>query len=410
MAVAALVMGMAGTYQFVWSSIRSPLGVQVGASETALGTVFTLFVVFQTVSQFPAGWVRDRWGPRWPMLVGAVLLVVGYLGTAFAGSVPTVYLFYGLGGIGAGTAYTVAINTPTKWTDERRGLATGVVGLAYSGASVALIPVVQGRIEGSFERTMLGLAVLVGVATAVAVPVLRDPGPGEGAADSGPAGGDADATSGGDERREDGGRVAKASEGGEPTTQYTWRETVRTWQFWLLYAVSVVVNGVGLMVVGKVVAFAEAMALPGAAAAAASLVALGDGAGVVGGGAVSDRLGRERTLAASLVLCGVCLAGATLAADAGLGVAFVGLVAASALFRSPLFSVGPSLVGDYYGAAHSSENYAALYSAKLWGGVVGGVVVSALVVRLGWGPIFLAGAALLVVAGLGTGFLRPVEQ
>ena len=50
----ALSLGVAGLYQFAWSSIRGPLGVQVGASETALGTVFTVFVVFQTATQFPA--------------------------------------------------------------------------------------------------------------------------------------------------------------------------------------------------------------------------------------------------------------------------------------------------------------------------------------------------------------------
>ncbi|WP_053948502.1 hypothetical protein [Halolamina sediminis] len=36
-AVGALAMGTAGTYQFVWSSIRGPLGTQVGASEATLG-------------------------------------------------------------------------------------------------------------------------------------------------------------------------------------------------------------------------------------------------------------------------------------------------------------------------------------------------------------------------------------
>jgi hypothetical protein len=77
-------------------------------------------------------------------------------------------------------------------------------------------------------------------------------------------------------------------------SEYTWREAGRTWQFWLLYGTFVVVNDIGLMIVGKSVAFAEAAQLPATAVMdAASLVALGDRAGVIAGGVVPDRFGRE---------------------------------------------------------------------------------------------------------------------
>lgn len=401
-AIAAVGIGMAGTYQFVWSSVRLPLGARTGASETALGTVFTLFVIFQAASQFPAGWVRDRVGPRLPFAGGALLLVAGYVGAAWAPDVTTASVSYALGGIGAGTVYAVAINTPAKWFEERRGLTTGLVGFAYAGVSFLLIPLVRGRITTDFVGTMLGLAALVAVTMLVGVPFFRDPGEPT-ASDS-----DADAASdsGGD-------RDSDASDGTVPSderTDYTWREAVRTWQFWLLYGIFVIVNGVGLMIVGKAVAFAEATQLPATAAtAAASLVALGDSGGVIVGGIVSDRFGREPTIALSLVACGGCLAGASVAAVGGVAGAYVGLIAAASFFRSPVFSVIPSLVGDYYGTGHNSENYALLYSSKLWGGVVGGAITSALVVRFGWQPTFLLGAGLLVVAAAATLVLRPVD-
>ena len=157
-AVAALAIGAAGTYQFVWSSLRLPLGSALGASEASLGTVFTVFLVFQSLSQFPVGWVRDRYGPRVPLLVGAPLLAAGYAGTAFAGSLPVVYAAYAVGGVGCGAVYTVAVNTPVKWFTERRGLATGVVTMSYSGVSFLLIaeqggnPPLQGWEEADTSR------------------------------------------------------------------------------------------------------------------------------------------------------------------------------------------------------------------------------------------------------------------
>ena len=392
-AAAALAMGVGGIYQFAWSSIRGPLGAQVGATETTLGTVFTVFVVFQTASQFPAGWVRDRYGPRWPLAAGAVLLAAGYLAAVAAEAVPMVFLAYAIGGVGAGIAYTVALNTPVKWFDDRRGLATGAVGMTYGGVAFLLIPAIRRGVEARLDATLLALAALSAVAVVVAVVVLRDP-PGLRAAADGGDEGDLGATEPAD----------------APTGRaYTWRETIRTWQFWLLYAVFVVVNGVGLMLIGKVVTYADQFGLAAAVAtAAASAIAIFDAGGVLGGGWLSDRLGAVRTVTWSLVLCGLALGGSVFAGGAGVGAAFVALVAAAAFFRSPVFAVFPAIVGTYYGESHSSTNYALLYTAKLWGGVFGGTVASGLVVTLGWSETFGLGAVLLVAAGLATSFVRPV--
>jgi len=393
--VAALVMGAIGTYQFVWSSVRVPLGDRLAASETALGTVFTIFLVCQAVSQFPAGWVRDRHGPRVPLLVGAPLLAVGYAWTARAGSLETVYLAYALGGVGSGVVYTVAVNTAVKWFTDRRGLATGVVTMSYSGVSFLLIPTVRGSVTSSFARTLTAMGLGAGVVAVVAAAVLRDPP--SLLADDEPSDTEADGA---------GGETADAGGAG-----YEWRETVRTWQFWLLYAVFVVVNGAGLMLIGKVVSYAEQLALPGAVVTAgASVVAAADAVGVAVIGTVFDRLGRERTVAASLVLGGLSLAGTVWVGAAALAWPFVALAGGAALFRSPPFAVFPSLVGEYYGQANSSQNYALLYSAKIPGSVFGGTVASGLVVTLGWSESFLLAAGAMGLAGVAMAFLHPPEE
>ena len=393
----AAALGVAGSYQFAWSSIRVPLGASLGASEAALGTVFTVFVLTQTLSQVPAGWVRDRWGPRWPLLGGAGLLAAGYLGTAAAGTVAGVVLAYGVGGVGAGIAYTVAVNTPVKWFDERRGLATGAVTMAYSGLSVLLIPGIRAEVAGGLEATLVALGLLAGVTTLVAAVVVRDPPEATAGAD----GRGTDGSRGADRHETDGGRSS-----GRPGVGL--RGAAGTWQFWLLYAVFVAANGVGLMVIGKVVAFAEALDLSAAAATgAASVIALSDAAGVLVVGGLSDRLGRERTVGASLVLTGVALVGAVGAARLATGLGFVALVGVTAFFRSPVFSVFPAIVGEYYGERHASTTYAGLYSGKLWGGVLGGAVASALVVAVGWSVTFLLGAGLVAAGGLAALALRP---
>lgn len=387
----AAAMGVAGSYQFAWSSIRVPLGESLGAPEAALGTVFTVFVVAQTLSQFPAGWVRDRWGPRYPLLLGAVLLAAGYLGTARAASVDGVLVAYGLGGIGAGIAYTVAVNTPVKWFDERRGLATGAATMTYGGLSVLLIPGIRAEIAGGFEATLIALGLLAGVTTLLAAVIVRDP-PRVHTGEAGPVA--------------DG--MASDAPGSAADPSVGWRTAVTTWQFWLLYAIFVATHGAGLMLIGKAVVFAEAHDLSAAAATgAASLLALADAAGVLVVGGLSDRFGRERTVGASLVVTGVALVGVVLAAGWGSDIGFVALVGAAAFFRSPVFAIFPALVGEYYGEQHSSTNYAALYSGKLWGGVLGGAVASGLVVTIGWAATFIVGAGVVATGGVAALALRP---
>ncbi|MFB6281218.1 MAG: MFS transporter, partial [Haloferacaceae archaeon] len=378
--LAALAMGAAGSYQFVWSTIRGPLGARLGAGEAALGTVFTAFVLAQTLSQFPAGRYRDRYGPRLPLAVGGLLVAGGYAGVALAPSYPVALAAYALGGVGGGAVYTVAVNTPVKWFDERRGLATGVVAMAYSASSAPIIRLVGPRVGDDFSGTLLVLAAAAGVACLAGVPVIRDPerreddgtgGPstGGGGRDAAPSPEGTDPTDGrpgtGGEGGGGDGPGSRGARGGDGDDPYTWRETIRTWQFWTLYAVFVVVQGVGLMLIGKVVSLAAGLGLPARTGAlAASVLAVANGTGVIVGGGASDRFGRTRTVAASLTLCGVAFAG-TVVIGATNPAAFVALVGAAAFLRTPFLSVFPTLVADYYGAARSSENYALLYSAKV---------------------------------------------
>lgn len=388
----AVAMGMAGTYQFVWSSIRGPLGSQVGASEATLGTLFTLLIVAQTLSQFPAGWFRDRYGPRLPLLAGAVLLAGGYAGLAVAPTTVIAAVAVMVGGVGSGVTYTVAVNTPVKWFEEHRGLATGIVSMTYSGLSVVLIPAIRGGVAGMFETTMLVFAVFGAVACLVGALILRDPT-------------NIEAKTG------NGNLVTDIDAGIADTPAYTWRESMRTWQFWVLYVAFVVVNGVGLMLIGKVIAFADSLGLSAAAAtSAASIIAFAAGAGVLVGGGVSDRLGSVRTVGGALIVSAAGIASAVVVGGYGFAGAFVVLVGVAAFFRSPVFAVFPSLIGEYYGTAHSSENYAALYTGKVWGSVFAGTVTSVLITSLGWTRSFLLGAGLLALAGVATLSVRPVDH
>ncbi|SHH70382.1 OFA family MFS transporter [Halobaculum gomorrense] len=391
---AAVMMALVSPYQYVYSSIQSPVAQGLGVSPEAIGLVFTLFVIFQAGSQTPIGWIRDRHGPRELTLVAGVLAGGGYLGLAYATAVWHVYLLYSVGAVGVGIVYTVAVNTALKWFPDRRGLTTGVGTMAFAGGSAIVVPYVRANATAAgYSQVLRNLGLVIGAGILVGALVLRDP-PSDWLDDR-------PAADGGDEAA---GSESEADADAAQSThrrQFTWREMLGTWQFWVMYAMFVGVSAAGLMLTAQIVAFADALDLtPLTATASATVLPVAGGIGRLVVGDLSDRVDRERAMAASFVLCGLGVLGVVHFARQGASVPFLAAVVVATFFWSPQYTLFPSVVGDYYGREHSSANYALLYSGKMWGGVFGGAVVGWLVGVASWSTAFAVGGALALGAGV----------
>ena len=412
---AAVMMALVSPYQYVWASIEGPLAVELNASLAALGFVFTAYVVVMALVQFPAGWWRDRYGPRAVTLVAGVLAGGGYLALAFATEVWQVYVVYSVGAVGVGMVYTVAVNTAIKWFPDRRGLTTGIGTMAFAAGSAAFVPYVRAAVaDGALASALSNMGLLIGVGILAGTVVLRDPPVGwDRVEQTEPRTTDPDSSEEASEPAERAGgtgsedeRADRAPDGG--TWSFTWREMVRTWQFWVMYFMFFAVSAAGLMITARVVLYAEQANLTAAAVtAAATLLPLASGGGRLIVGGLSDRFDRERITALSFTLCGLATLAIVFFAGFESGIGYILAVGVAVFFWSSQFSLFPSLVGDYYGAEHSSTNYSIVYSGKMWGGVFGGGVVGWLVGAIGWDPTFVLGGVLALAAGIVGFVLRP---
>jgi len=410
---AVVMMGLVSPYQYVWSSIEGPLARSLNIPLPALGLVFTLFVVFQSGSQFPVGWWRDRHGPRRLTLLAGILAGGGYFGLAHATEVWQLYLLYSLGAIGVGIVYTVAVNTAIKWFPDRRGLTVGAGTMAFAGGSALAVPYVRANATvAAYADTLQTMGLLIGGGILLSALVLRDP-PEDWVQSVGIEGDDTEttATDRDDERAVDSEPETEGESGdvaadgvGEmdsASSQFTSREMLRTWQFWLMYAMFVGVSGAGLMLTAKVVSFAGQLGLDGSIATlSATVLPISAGVGRLVMGDVSDRFDRELTMVVSFILCGLGLGAVVILGRAGFSVGFIIAVVVATFFWSPQYTLFPAIVGDYYGQKHSSANYALLYSGKMGGGIFGGVFTAWMVTVTDWSTTFLFGAALAVLAGL----------
>lgn len=405
---AAVMMGLVGPYKYIWSSLQRPLATKLELSLPALGFVFTLYVFFQVGTQFPAGWYRDRFGPRLLTVLAGVLVGGGYIGLAYATRLWQIYVLYSLGSIGVGIVYMVAVNTAIKWFPDRRGFATGLGTMAFAVGSVAFIPYVRANATPSAVASVLqNVGILIGIGVLAGAVVLRDP----------PA--DWPENSNTDRNGETDTAVASSNEPADLDSdsstaenvgmrQYTWREVLRTWQFRILAGVLIGIAGANLMLAANLVPFAVNVGLgPAVVTAAATILPVADGLGRLSSGSLSDRIGRKRTMVATFSLCGIGLISLTVAAAAGLPAVFLGAVVLATFFEGTQYTLLPSVIADYYGQRNSSTNYAALYSFQIVSGVFAGVGVGWLVTVIGWSPTFLIGSGLALAAGVGVVLLRP---
>jgi OFA family oxalate/formate antiporter-like MFS transporter len=394
---AAMMMGLVSPYQYVWSSIEGSIAADLNIPLPALGLVFTLFVVFQSLSQFPVGWWRDRHGPRLISLAAGVLAGGGYLGLAYATEVWQLYVLYSLGAIGVGIVYTVAVNTALKWFPDRRGLTTGMGTMAFAVGSAAFIPYVRAHSTVAEYSTVLrNMGILIGAGVIIGAAVLRDP-PDDWL-------GDVPTEAMADEEASD------DSLTGNNGPEYTWREMVRTWQFWDLLVIFAFVNTAGLMLTAKVVSLAQQFGLAALVATVSALIlALVGGLSRIIVGGLSDWIDRKWAIAISAMLSGIGLFAVVWFGRIGSAIGFVAAVIVATFFWSPQFALFPSIVGDYYGQANSSTNYALVYMGKVGGGIFGGGLAAWLITVVGWGTTFLIGGAIAVLAGLGALVLRRPE-
>jgi MFS family permease len=391
-----------GVLQYGYGVAVSALHATDGASATGALWVLALWVVFQAGAAAPTAALSHRFAlaPSRAVLVGALLCAAGPLTLAYSDSLALAVLGYSvLCGTGAGIVYATCTSTVAKWYPEERAVRVGFVTGAFGYGAVPFIALFVGVLTpGNQAEVFAGVGVCVLLVVAVCGALLRDPPAGWWPPEIDPKLWAIDK------------RVNRSLRNNVPAVrQYSPREAVRTPAFVVMYLILVFAAAASLLAIVYVpfVAMSHGFSLA-IGASAVGLLAVVNGAGRSVAGRISDRFGRRQTLSAALLLEGCAQLGLVYSASVGQPAAFVVFAALSGMAGGAFYPLFASLVADYFGERNAVRNFGVVYSAKLFGGIIGVGLPALVVASDGLTLLFVAAGLLSLCAAVMTRLLhRP---
>jgi OFA family oxalate/formate antiporter-like MFS transporter len=378
LAAALLAMIMIANLQYAWTLFVGPIRQATGWKLSDIQWGFTLFIVFETWVMPLEGWLIDRMGPRVFTTIAGVLCGLGWSSLAYATAHWQLYTSYAIAGVGAAFVYSGSIASALKWFPDRRGLAAGIIAGGFGSGAALFIPIIAAIIhEHGYRTAFLVTGILQGLIIIVVAQLLRHPGPKFAAA---PAA-----------------RPALPHRVRRNDSQFTTLEMLRTQHFYLLYLMFVMMATGGLVVTAQAGPVAVEWGISRTALTAAlALDRVSNGVSRVAWGWVSDHIGRENAMAIAFALQAACLLSVLLVGRWS-GTMFTVTLILTFFTYGEVFSLFPSLAGDYFGAEHATSNYSFLYSAKGVASIIGGGVAALLFEKFGsWSAAFY-GSALMAL-------------
>ncbi len=356
--------------QYVWTLFTGPLTQKLGVSLAQVQITFSLLIILQTFFSPAQGWLIDRFGLRKLIATGCALSGLSWVLASQANSLTSLYLSYGLlGGLGTGIVYVGIVGLMVRWFPDRRGLAAGAVAAGYGmGAMLTTFPISNSLKDVGMETTLITFGVILGVVGLVASQFLRQP-PAQMAEQPVPI-------------------------VGAVVADVAPRQMLKTPVFWLMFAMFTMMSTSGLMVTSQMASFAKDFGMTnvmvmGMAALPLALTIdrICNGLTRPLFGWISDRWGRENTMAFAFFFEGIAMTLWLLTSDNP--VLFVLLSGVVFLGWGEIFSLFPSTLTDTFGTQNATTNYGFLYMAQGIGSIFGGPVAALLHQYTdSWIPVF----------------------
>ena len=152
-----MLLGTVYTYSVFRVALEREL--HIGAAES--GMPYMVSLAFYALFMFLTGKYIEKFHPKKILIVGGLLVSIGYILSSFVTNVFLLTITYGcISGAGVGIAYGVPISVVAKWFPDKKGLAVGLVLIGFGLSPLITAPIVRSLVENyGVMRTFLFLGV-----------------------------------------------------------------------------------------------------------------------------------------------------------------------------------------------------------------------------------------------------------
>ncbi|MGO9805010.1 MAG: oxalate/formate MFS antiporter [Steroidobacteraceae bacterium] len=387
-----ICMASVANLQYGWTLFVNPIDDKFHWGRAAIQVAFTTFVLIETWLVPVEGYLVDRFGPRPVVIGGGILVAIAWVMNSFADSLAVLYFAAAVGGVGTGCVYGTCVGNALKWFPGRRGLAAGFTAAGFgAGAALTVVPISHMISSDGYQHAFLFFGLLQGAIVFIVGLGLMMPPP----------------------------QILAARPKPSTTSYgYTPRQVLRSPVFYVLYVMFVLIAAGGLTMTAAVKPMATDFKIDKipvdlfgivltAGVFAVSLSRIFDGVGRPFFGWLSDRIGREHTMAIAFLIGAAALF--TLNQVGSSPVVFVLVTALYFGVYGEIFSLFPATQGDTYGSKFAAANAGMLYTAKGTGALLV-PIMTALSKDHGYGSMFTLFVTFNIVAALLALFvLKPMR-
>jgi len=350
-----LSMVAVANFQYGWTLFVPPLMKHLRQELAVIQVTFTVFVLLETWLVPFEGWLVDKFGPKFLVMLAGILAGLGWVLSGRAESLTALYVSYAFCGLGAGVVYGTAVGSALKWFPDHRGLAAGLTAAGFgAGSAFTVVPIANMINARGYQHAFIAWGIIQGVVVIIAALFLKAP----------PSGWLPGAW------KERGAEEVKKRQAAVDSSP---GQMASTPQFWLMYLMMTLVATGGLMAIAQLAPMAIDfkvdkirvsflfITLP-ALQFALSADRLVNGLCRPFWGWVSDHIGREKTMTLAFGLEAVAIF--VLLQFASHPLLFVVFSAFTFFGWGEIFSLFPATCGDFFGRKYATTNYGFLYTAK----------------------------------------------
>jgi MFS transporter, OFA family, oxalate/formate antiporter len=343
-------------------------------------------------SMILAGKVQDKFGPKITCVIGGLLVGLGFIWVSQTSAYSAWIIGFGvLVGMGIGFGYSAATPPALKWfPPAKTGLIAGIVVSGFGLASVYIAPLAR-YLLGAYglQQAMLFFGIAFAIVVSTLGMLISNP----------PAGFVADPAA----------AQNAAGQKTPVTVDCSPSELFKQGKFYVLWLCYFIGAGAGLMVIGSAKGLAQA-SMGEMAFLIVAIMAVGNAAGRLVAGVVSDKIGRANTLVIMLLFQAVLM----FAAVPGLLSEDANPVVVVLLVTFMLFNYGtnlalfPAFTKDFWGLKNFGMNYGIIFSA--WGIGAFVLVRASEMIKVATGSFatpFIASGVLLLIGTALAFTLRP---